>query len=304
MNDSATRNMGINRSRPTRHSGSARTSLLLLVALLTGAAITALLFSLKANRGAGNESSKAIELSENTRSVLDHLSSPVTIRFYSILDPATLSPALFPFAERISAMLSEFQTQGNGRISVVVYHAITNSVAENAAADGLKPFNLDKGDACYFAIVVEGNGKRETLLELAPEWEPALEFDLSRAIERVARPIPQPKATVEKASLEADATLEVRRAIPDLTNVSIEDGTKILRDAAMKEFKSAVDEMGAQVQEAQKQLQQAQQSGSEADQQAAIKRLQQAQSDQAEKVKQIAARLDAQIAAFKQLKTN
>ena len=146
------------------------------------------------------------------------------------------------------------------------------------------------------------NDKRESLSGLGPEWEQALEFDLSRAIERVSRPNPQPKPSAEASNIAAAATQEVRGAIPNLAAVSVEEGTQILRDAAMKQFKAAIDEMGVQVKAAEQQIIRARQSGSETDQEAAMKRLQQVQSDQAEKLKQIAASLEAQLAALKQLK--
>jgi hypothetical protein len=60
--------------------------------------------------------------------------------------------------------------------------------------------------------------------------------------------------------------------------------------------------MEKQIQTAQQQLADAQNSRPEAEQQAAMKHLQQVQLDQAEKLKAIAARLQAQISAFQQMK--
>jgi hypothetical protein len=95
---------------------------------------------------------------------------------------------------------------------------------------------------------------------------------------------------------------EVKQMIPDYTSVSLEQGTEILRQAALKDFAAAAQEMENRVANAQEELSQAE-SKTASDQQAAMKHLQQVQTEQAEKLKQIAAQLQAQITALKQLKT-
>ena len=244
----------------------------------------------------------AVVLSESTLAVLQHLDSPVDIRFYSILDPADVPASLISYAGRVDQLLAGFQRQGNSKINVIRYNSLSDSAAQSASSDAIKPFNLEKGDACYLGLAVASSDRRESLSDLRPEWEQALEFDLSRAIERVARPTPQPKPGAEASNAAAAATQEVLRAIPNLAAVSVEEGTQILRDAAMKQFKAAIDEMGVQVKEAEQQITRARQSGSESDQETAIKHLQQVQSGQAEKLKEIAASLEAQLAALRQLK--
>ena len=243
-----------------------------------------------------------IALSGSTLAVLQHLETPVEIRFYSILDPAGVPASLVSYAGRVDQLLSGFQRQGNGKINVIRYNSISDSAAQSASSDGIQPFNIDKGNACYLGLTVASGDKREPLPGLAPEWEQALEFDLSRAIERVSRPNPQPKPSAEASMIAAAAAQEVQQAIPNLSVVSLEEGTQLLRDAAMKQYKAAVDDMGAQVRQAEQQILQARQGGSEADQAAAMKHLQQVQFDQAEKLKQIAASLDARLAALRQLK--
>ena len=69
------------------------------------------------------------------------------------------------------------------------------------------------------------------------------------------------------------------------------------------ELKAAATEMQAEVQQAQQRLSRARNDKSEAEQEAAMKQLQQLQAEQAEKLKQIAARLQAQITVVEQLKS-
>ncbi|MDE3067652.1 MAG: hypothetical protein KGJ60_08885 [Verrucomicrobiota bacterium] len=115
---------------------------------------------------------------------------------------------------------------------------------------------------------------------------------------------PSPGRPVVEAAppVNAAAIAEVKRAIPNFASVSVENGTRILQQAALKNFAAAAKTMDEQVKQAQRQLVQAENSQSPAEQQAAMKRLQQVQTAQAQKLQQIAARLQAQIAALKQLK--
>ena len=245
-----------------------------------------------------------IALSDSTRTVLKRLDSSVHIRFYALLDPASVPASVQALAERVDQLLSEYEREAADKIEVTRYNCRSeiNAAAVAAASDGLKPFNIDKGDACYFGLAVAQDDRKELLVHLAPEWQQALEFDLARAIERVVDakgPAPRlantPPATVA-------ATEDVKRTLPNFAAVSMEEGARILRAAALKDFKETVAAMEVQVAEAQQSLSRAQNGGSEAEQQAAVKHLQQVQSGQTEKLKQIAARSAAQIEALRQLK--
>lgn len=112
-----------------------------------------------------------------------------------------------------------------------------------------------------------------------------------------AQPVAASQPPISPAAIE-----EVKQAVPNFASVSVEDGEKILRTAALKEFSAAAKEMNDQVKKAQQQLLEAESGQSEAAQQAAMKQVQQTQAAAAEKLKQVAARLDAQIAALKSLK--
>jgi hypothetical protein len=118
----------------------------------------------------------------------------------------------------------------------------------------------------------------------------------------IETPRPAAAAALAPSEINTNAVQEVKALIPNLGTVSVEEGTRILREAALKDFTAAAKEMETQVKEAEQRLTQAQNGGSDADQQAARKRLQQIQTEQVEKLKQIAARSKAQIDALQQLK--
>ena len=111
------------------------------------------------------------------------------------------------------------------------------------------------------------------------------------------------RAFVEQPVPVAPAAIEdVKRALPDYASLSVDRGTEILREAALKKYAAAVQELQSQVAQAQAALSQAE-SKSPAEQQVALKRLQQVQAEQSQKLQQIGGQLQTQIAALKQLKS-
>jgi hypothetical protein len=116
-----------------------------------------------------------------------------------------------------------------------------------------------------------------------------------------------PNARAEVAALKpppaTTATIdEVKHLIPNLDSVTLEEGTQILRKAALTEFTAAANDMDAKVQAAEQSLLNAQNGGSAAVQQAAMKQLQQAEAGQTERLQAIAAKSRAQIEALQQIK--
>jgi len=266
---------------------------------LLGAVLTGVWF--KYGKHAAGSLLPGQELSGPTVDLLRHLNSPVEIRFYSVLPPGSAPEPLQDFSRRVDHLLSEFQSANDGKIRVTRNVSTSGANADAASADGIHPFNLDKGDACFLGLTVACGERKESLPQIQPEWEPALEFDLTRAILHVTA---TPATSVVKASapVSPEITNEVVRLIPDLKGTSLEDGTRILREAALQEFTVVGTEMENKLQIAQQQLSDAQNGQSEAEQQAAMKHLQEVQLEQGQKYKQIAARLQAELAVFQQMK--
>lgn len=284
-------------------SGRAGTVVLVLVFFLLGLAGGVFLFH---RPGAGQPESASgqpsIALSAHTIAILKGLNSPIQIRYYSLLSSTTVSNSLLTFASQVEQLLSEYQQAANGNLSVVRYQTLSNTNANRALADGVQPFNLGQGEGCYLGITVTGNGRKETLPRLYPEWEPALESDLSRAIERVAHPVFSPGPLATPPAFDSNAVAAVKHEITNLDSVSVEQGIQILRAAALKEFQTAASESETQLKQAQEALARAQSSGSAAEQQAAMQHYREIQAAQAERLKQLGARLQAQIAALQRLK--
>ena len=280
-----------------RQDGSARTFLLATVAFALGAALTTLW--LRSRPKAATQPPAGVELSDNTKAVLQHLTQPVEIRFYSLLDP-NAPAALRQFSGRVEQLLSIYQQQSTGKLTVGVYDSTTNTTPNAALADGIKGFDLDKGEGSYLGVALSSGGKKDALPQLAPEWESALEADLSRAIARVSQ------AGLARSgpalATRSNIVEEVKQKVPNYQDISLEDGSRILRELSMKEFGASVSEAQTKVQEAQKRLQDAKNSGSTREQEAALKQLQELQNAQSQKLQDIAIKSHQQIEALKQLK--
>ncbi len=274
-----------------------------LVVFGAGAALSAYWFSPKSLPAVpvANETAAAPEvaLSAATKGVLKGLEGPIEIRFYSSLDSSSVPDSVQAFALRVDQLLASYEKAGGARIKVTRHNTATNFDANAALADGIKAFNIDKGDGCYLGLAVVADGQRQTLAQLAPEWEQALEPDLTRAIAQAA----EAKAAVRPVTRTDTATFDaVKRSLPNYDAMSLEDGTQAIRNAALAQFKEASDAIAAQVESAQQHFIQAQNDRSEAGQRAATEELQAIQAEGMDKLKQIALNSRAQIAALQQLK--
>ncbi len=278
----------------------------LLVALLSAAIGATIVIVVNKPNATPPMKAEAGQLSEGTRVALQHLNQPVQLRFYAMFDSKTVSPELKEYAARAERLIREYELESAGRIQVERFSSTADPDAVHSASrDGVQPFNLQSGDACFFGIAVAQDDRRETLPRLSPEWESALEADLTRAIVRVSTPAPATSTAAESGidpQVRAAAVEQVQRTIPQPADVSLDDGRKRLREMAFEEFKSAASEMQQAVQQAQQRLAAAQSSGSETDRHAAFQELQEAQHRQAEKLKEIATRSQAQIEAWEKLK--
>jgi len=134
-------------------------------------------------------------LSEGTKRILDSLDSQVTIRFYCTESGNSMPPQLKAYAQRVDDMLHEYERESKGHIVVEQMDPQPDSEAEDSArVDGVEgrptgPFGSDK---IYMGIVVSLLDQKFVLPWLSPDRERLLEYDLSRAIDRVtsaSRPV-------------------------------------------------------------------------------------------------------------------
>jgi hypothetical protein len=280
-----------------RQRGGCRPGLLAAMCLLAGLAGGAYLQHRRAAPAvpAAEIPAKDPGLAESTRRLLAGLNAPVSLKYYALLD-TNLPPAFAEFSAQTVRLLESYQQAAGQKLSVSRFTNRSDLAETAAARGGLRAFNLDRGDACYLGVILE-SGDRKEALSLSPDWAPALEADLSRALARVNAPA----KSVAASTAEPDRAVveEVKRALPDLASVSVAEGTKQLREQTLAAFTAVAREMEARLQQAERRHAQA---ASEAEKAAAIKEIQQVRAEQTEKLKALTIRMQEQINALEQIK--
>jgi hypothetical protein len=237
-----------------------------------------------------------------TRNLLGQLPAPVTIRYYTLLPAGSADETLQAFGGRVAQLLDTVQSAGDGKVQVITIDAPAETNITAATADGIQPFNLDKGDACFLGLTISSGGHKESLARLQPEWEAALPYDIVRAILSVATPAAPAPPAPEVAKPSPEIISSIKRLIPDVNATSVEDADQIFHDDFVSQCSQTGAELEAQINAAAQQVVQAQKSGSESDLQAARQHLHQVQLAQGEKLKQLAADLQTELAVFQQMK--
>jgi hypothetical protein len=242
------------------------------------------------------------ELSPATKTLLAGLPASVTIHYYSLLPAGSTGEALPAFSGRVQQLLDAVQAASDGKVTVSSTTTPSDASATAASADGVQAFNLDKGDACYLGLAIASGKSKESMARLQPEWEPALEYDLARAIARIAagNAPAQPAPEVAKPSPEIIAS--IKTLVPDVNTVSVEQASQIFHAEYLKQCGEVGAEAEANIQAAQQKVVEAQAGGSAADLEAARKNLLQVQLAQGEKLKALATQLQTQLAVFQRMK--
>lgn len=284
----------------TSKAGRARgVSLVLLLAVFGGGVALGLAWAHRPHSQSQPEGPAQLTLSDASRAALQHLSEPVEVRFYSQLDPSPALEATRAFAARVDALLTTFEAESGGRLHVRRVASGAQFDFKAAVADGIKPFNQDKGDPCFLGLVVVKKDQSETLPRLDPAWEQAVELDLGRILGRE----PAPSATAApQEKIDPAAIMAVKQTLTNLDTVSVDDGNQILRGNALEEFRKAARDMETELKTAEQDVLVAQQKGTTADQQSAQQKLAEVRARQMEILKDIAARSKAQTDALQHLK--
>jgi hypothetical protein len=235
-------------------------------------------------------------LSAGVREVLQKLNRPVEVRFYGLIQDRHGNEPWLAYAARVSELLQEFERAGAGKLRVTrVTEPPTEAGRSAALAAGLEPLRMNRNEPDLLGIVVSQQSEKVVLSRLDPQWEAALEFDLARAIARVAGAGGGREPQVNPPAVNAAATADLLRVLPELDSLTLEQARQQLREIALAEYKVAVAEMQQELEAAQARL-----AGKE--DAAARQELQQLQLLQTEKLNEIPRRLDAQLTLLPRLK--
>lgn len=281
--------------------GHARPLAIALILVICVAGAAWLYLDARARKAAMEKADPGIQLSDQTRDALRRLRAPVEIRFYALLDEDQGSGPLGEFARRVDRLLAAYDREAGDDLQVNRFQSRSPDAMNAADADGMTAFNISRGAPCYLGLTLRQADRKEELPRLSPEWEMAVEADLTRAILRVSATRPRVETEAAAAS-RMTALEEVRQTIPKIDDIPLEQGRQILRDLAFNELKDVTTRMQAGVEEARKQLVEARTSGSEAELKKAMKQLRDAQALQAAQLREISARVEARIKALEELK--
>ncbi len=126
-------------------------------------------------------------LSPGTKAILGKLEAPVKIRYYYSQGNSALPVGLKTFAKRVEDLLGEFARAGGGKVVIERLNPEPDSDAEESATlDGIEGQLTNTQEKFYLGLSVGFLDQKAALPVLAPDREQLLEYDITRAITRVA----------------------------------------------------------------------------------------------------------------------
>ncbi|MFM2130763.1 MAG: hypothetical protein RL477_2309 [Pseudomonadota bacterium] len=134
---------------------------------------------------------KLFTLSPGTHKVLGQIDEPVTLRLYFSSSLGKQLPALSKYAGRVRDMLKEYVANSGGKIRLIEIDPVAFSDAEDeAVAAGLQGLPLDRtGEMVYFGLAGSNStDENEVIAFFSPDREAFLEYDLTKAVYRLANP--------------------------------------------------------------------------------------------------------------------
>ncbi|MDW8470139.1 MAG: Gldg family protein [Burkholderiales bacterium] len=125
-------------------------------------------------------------LSEGTKRILRGLDAPVKVKLY-FSQGEHVPVALRAYAQRVEDMVREFKSVAGANLVIERYNPRPDSEEEDAAQlDGIEAQQLLSGEQFYLGLAVTRLDRKQAIPALSPQRERLLEYDLAKAIARVA----------------------------------------------------------------------------------------------------------------------
>ena len=132
---------------------------------------------------------KLYTLSDGTKKILTKLDAPVKVRLYISAGETAMPVQLRSFAQRVEDVAREFKSVAGANLVIEKYNPKPDSDEEDAAQlDGIEPQQLASGETFYLGLSVSQLDRRQAIAAISPQRERLIEYDLIRAIARVATP--------------------------------------------------------------------------------------------------------------------
>ncbi|MSQ88129.1 MAG: hypothetical protein EXR32_02495 [Betaproteobacteria bacterium] len=130
---------------------------------------------------------KVQTLSEGTKKFLRALESPVKVKLYISRGEQAMPVPLRSFAQRLEDLVREFKSVAGSNLVIELYNPKPDSEDEDAAQlDGIEPQQLFSGEQFYLGLTVNQLERKQSIPAVSAQRERLLEYDLARAIARVA----------------------------------------------------------------------------------------------------------------------
>jgi ABC-type uncharacterized transport system involved in gliding motility auxiliary subunit len=126
-------------------------------------------------------------LSDGTRKLLRGLEAPVKVKLYISRGDQAMPVQLRSFAQRVEDLAREFKSIAGDKVQIELYNPKPDSEDEDAAQlDGIEPQQLFTGEQFYLGLTVSQLERKQAIPAVSAQRERLLEYDLARAIARVA----------------------------------------------------------------------------------------------------------------------
>ena len=126
-------------------------------------------------------------LSDGTKKLLRGLQAPVKMRVYISQGDQSIPVQMRSFAQRVDDMVKEFKAVAGDKLIIERYNPKPDSEEEDAAQlDGIDAQQLFTGESFYLGISVSQLDRKQLIPTVAPQRERLLEYDLAKAVARVA----------------------------------------------------------------------------------------------------------------------
>ena len=130
---------------------------------------------------------KVQTLSEGTKKLLRGLESPVKVKLYVSRGEQAMPVQLRSFAQRVEDLVREFKSFAGNNVVIELYNPKPDSDDEDLAQlDGVEPQQLFSGEQFYLGLTVSQLDRKQAIPAVSAQRERLLEYDLARAIARVA----------------------------------------------------------------------------------------------------------------------
>ena len=130
---------------------------------------------------------KVQTLSEGTKKLLRGLESPVKVKLYISRGEQAMPVPLRSFAQRVEDLAREFKSVAGNNVVIELYNPKPDSDDEDQAQlDGVEPQQLFSGEQFYLGLTVSQLDRKQAIPAVSAQRERLLEYDLARAIARVA----------------------------------------------------------------------------------------------------------------------